>query len=147
MRILKGVWEIFDKNRIQNNNLNLIHNITRNLVVKIFLGEIENISPFKSIRKQRLIHRLMNKIIHFTQFLWKGIELGRMVLDGIMPTCPSSSDQFSELLRQRPKYNMIDIIIYSKFFYSHKSMQFPCWFSSHYSSANDVIKIRQINVW
>ena len=29
------------------------------------------------------MHRLIHEIIHFTQFLWKGIELSQMFLDGI----------------------------------------------------------------
>ena len=69
----------------------MIDNVTRNLVMyQYFLEKISKAMVKLKIlvllktleNKDELIHRLINKIIHFTQFLWKGIELGRMVSDG-----------------------------------------------------------------
>ena len=73
-------WEIFDKNWIQKNHLDLIDNTTRNIFVR------KSIKLIINIRKQRWIylwiHRLIHKIIHLTHYLLKAIELGWMVLDG-----------------------------------------------------------------
>ena len=55
--MIKGTWEIFDKNRIQNYNLDLIDNTKEpgeRVVMLIFLGECQTISIIITVRKQQM---------------------------------------------------------------------------------------------
>ena len=82
---VKKGFETFDNNWFQNDSHDLKDNLCPGTFWCKYLGKTDNIGPITYIRIQRWINlwikRLSHKIIHFTQFLWQGIELGRMASD------------------------------------------------------------------
>ena len=96
---------ILDKNLIHNHNLDLIEFPQGVLWGKYFGGSQLNWKywPHSKYKKKKSVDRQINSsVIYFTQFLWKGIELGRIVSETKwwqgLPNCKKPWPQIDYLL-------------------------------------------------